>query len=243
MKPTNIFMTGNWEYLIISTFEVKKEMFEKYLPNGTELDLYNDKALLSMVAFTFSKVRFFGIKVPFHQQFGQINFRFYVKSKIHGTIGVVFIKEFAPKPLMAFVANTIYNEPFYYKYISSSKVILENKIAVEYSYKNIKVQASGEKFTKKLKENSLEHFVVDRYIVFVKNGKAKTYQYKINHKPWELYKTKAVNINKNILTLLPSEFKNAKLISTYFVDGSPISVKKGILQHTANSCCFNRITI
>lgn len=48
---------------------------------------------------------------------------------------------------------------------------------------------------------------------------------------------------KNILTLLPSEFKNAKLISTYFVDGSPISVKKGILQHTANSCCFNRITI
>ena len=112
---TNRFMTGNWEDLIISTFEVEQEILEKYLPNGTELDLYQGRALISMVAFTFSKVKFFGVKVPFHQQFGEINYRFYVKSIINGTKGVVFIKEYAPKPIIAVIANGIYNEPFFYK--------------------------------------------------------------------------------------------------------------------------------
>ena len=76
------------------------------------------------MAFTFSKVRFFGIKIPFHQKFGQINFRFYVKSKIDGTKGVVFIKEFAPKPLIALIANLFYNEPYQYKKID---LLLKNE--------------------------------------------------------------------------------------------------------------------
>jgi uncharacterized protein len=117
MKPTNIFMKGNWTDLIVTTFEVKQEILEAYLPKDTTIDLYNGKALLSMVSFTFSKVSFFGIKIPFHQSFGQINFRFYVKSKLDGTKGVVFIKEFAPKPIIASIANWFYNETYHYKNI------------------------------------------------------------------------------------------------------------------------------
>ena len=220
-----------------------KKILEKYLPNGTELDLYNGKTLMSMVVFTFSKIKFFGVKIPFHQQFGQINFRFYVKSKINKNRGVVFIKEFAPKPLIAFVANTIYNEPFYYKRISRNKTISKNELTIEYAYKNMRIQASGKKRTESFKENSLEHFIVDRYIAFVEKGEVKTYQYKITHKPWKLYKTRTINIDENILSLLPSEFKGIKLISAYFVDGSPISVKKGILQRTANICYFKHAPV
>lgn len=230
MKTSNIFMTGNWENLIISTFEIDKIILEKQLPNGTELDLYNGKALLSMVAFTFSKVKFYGIKVPFHQEFGQINFRFYVKSKIDGTKGVVFFREFAPKPLMAIVANVIYNEPYHYKNIRNSNSLLKNKLTVEYSYQNIKIQAIGENRTEKLQENTLEHFIVDRYVAFIKNGKTKTYQYTIGHKLWEIYKNTRLNIDKNILSLLPSEFQNGKLIASYFVNGSAVTVEKGVLQ-------------
>jgi len=232
---TNTFMIGNWEDLIISTFEVEKEILEKYLPNDTELDLYNGKALVSMVAFTFSRVKFFGIKVPFHQLFGEINFRMYVQSKTDATKGVVFIKEYAPKPLIAMIANGIYNEPFFYKNVKREKEISNNEVVMEYIFSNgsVKAASSSEKIV--LKENSLEHFIVDRYIAFVKSRSKKTYQYKIIHEPWRIYASSTIKIDKSSLTLLPSEFKNAKLISTYFVDGSKISVEKGTMQQEINN--------
>lgn len=239
MKSIKIFMTGKWEDLIILTFEVNQDLLEKYLPNGTELDLYDGKALISSVAFTFSEVNFFGIKIPFHQQFGQINFRFYVKSKINQTKGVVFIREFAPKPIIAFVANKVYNEPFFYRKIHRKKTVSEGEIVLNYTYENIKIKAKASIETKGLKENTLDHFVVDRYVAFVKKNKKETYQYKINHKPWELYNTKTIIIDKAILTMLPTAFNKAKLISSYFVNGSSISVEKGILQHSINNTLLN----
>lgn len=225
-------MTGNWEDLIISTFEVEKKILETYLPNNTELDLFNGKALMSVVAFTFSKVKFFGLKVPFHQKFGQINFRFYAKSKINGAKGVVFIKEFAPKPLIALIANKIYNEPFFFKNIRFNKNITNNKKSIKYSYKNLQMKAAASKTTESLSKNSLEEFIVDRYIAFVKSSNTKTFQYKIYHKPWKLYQSLSIEINKNIISLLPKKFKTAKYLKTCVVDGSSVSVEKGILQHT-----------
>lgn len=230
MKQSSVFMTGNWKDLVVSTFEIDKETLEPYLPKDTEIDFFKGKALMSMVAFTFSNVRFFGIKVPFHQRFGQINFRFYVKSKIDGTKGVVFIKEFAPKPLIATIANIFYNEPYFYKKIVLTKTTNTNNSLINYTYKNLKIEAIAKHQTNKLKQNSIEHFVVDRYIAFIKSHDKKTIQYKINHRPWDLYKSKSITINENALSLLPCKFKNAKHICSCFVDGSYVTVEKGFAQ-------------
>ena len=97
------------------------------------------------------------------------------------------------------------------------------------NYKNLNIKAIGEQQTRSIKSNSLEHFVVDRYIAFIKNNKKKTIQYKINHGPWDLYKVKYITIDKRMLTLLPNKFKNAKYISSVFVDGSYVTVEKGVL--------------
>jgi len=231
IKQSKVFMTGNWEDLIMVTFEVDKRVLEPYLPKNTALDLYNGKALMSMVTFTFSKVKFFGFKVPLHQKFGQINFRFYVKSKTTGDKGVVFIKEFAPKPLIAFVANTFYNEPYFYKNIKCIKSIKNKKQKVQYTYKGLKVTATSTNKTQPVKENTLKHFIVDRYIAFIKSKKNKTFQYKILHKPWKLYNTSSSYFNEEFLNLLPFKVKKAKHISTLFVDGSSVEVEKGILQN------------
>jgi len=231
-------MTGNWENLIIKTFSCDAALLEKCLPRDIELDLYQNKALFSMVAFTFSKVKFFGFKIPLHQSFGEINFRCYVKSKIDGTKGVVFIKELAPKPLMALIANGIYNEPFYYKKIT--KKIISSAIYKDicYSFKSqkkwyaINTTILNEKI--KLKTNSLQEFIVDRYIAFVKGRRNTTYEYKINHKPWQLFNIQNVSIPKEVLSLLPTKFHTASEIATYVVDGSAITVEKGILQKQTN---------
>lgn len=227
MKPNNIFMQGNWKDLIMITFEVDKNCLQSYLPKDTEIDLYNGKALLSVVAFTFSKVKFYGFKVPFHQNFGQINIRFYAKSKINDTKGVVFIKELAPKPIIALVANLFYNEPYHYKNIKYNKYIENKNISLEYSYKNYKISAKGILPNIEIIKNDLEEFVVDRYVAFIKNKKNKTFQYKIFHKPWQLYSLSNQNFDNSILKLLPKEFKNLKHLETYFVNGSSVKVENG----------------
>lgn len=223
-------MRGHWEDLIITNFQIDKTILEPYLPKDTEIDLYNNKAILSMVAFTFTKVSFFGFKVPMHQNFGQINFRFYVKSKIDNTKGVVFIKEFAPKPLITLVANVLYNEPYHFKNITYNKFIKNNNVTLEYKYKGLKTVAKGSLVTNELTKNTLEHFVVDRYVAFIKNKKSETLQYKIHHKPWKLYNLDTSYFDKELLNLLPKTFKNLKHVSTCFVDGSSVAVQKGTLQ-------------
>ncbi len=235
MIQDNIFMTGNWEDLIILTYEIDKEILKKQLPFETELQLFEGKALISMVAFTFSKVKFFGIKVPFHQQFGEINFRFYVKSKVTGERGVVFLKEYAPKPLIAFVASKIYNEPFFYKTIKRSKKLFNDTITMCYNFPRGKVEIVAKNEVNTLEEGSLEHFIVDRYIAFVKFRKMKTARYKINHKPWKLHKIISKKIDDIALSLLPKELQHAKYMTTYFVNGSSISIEKGVLQHQNNN--------
>ncbi len=226
----NIFMTCEWKDLIISTYDVQKSILEHYLPPNTELDLYEGKALMSIVAFTFAKVNFFGIKIPCHQKFGQINFRFYAKSKLDGTKGVVFIKEFAPKPLIALTANLGYNEPYFYKNIKMAISSSGEQKSIKYSYKNKYISAEVSCNKESLKPETLEEFVVDRYVAFVKNHHSQTLQYKIHHRPWKIYKTIHSEINERIRFLLPEKFKKMNLLKTYVVDGSSVSVEKGILK-------------
>jgi len=239
IMKNKIFMKGNWENLIVKSFSCNPKILENYLPNNVELDLYNGKAIFSMVAFTFSKVHFFGIKIPFHQLFGEINFRFYAKSKIDGKKGVVFIKEYANKPLIAFMANKIYNEPFFIHKIKQevSNSTNEKRISYPFLLKNKwqEVSALVSKSKTKLKSNSLEEFIVDRYIAFVKGRRNTTYEYKINHKPWNLFKVKETTISNEVLNLLPNEFEKSIELSTYVVDGSEITVEKGILK--SNQIC------
>lgn len=222
-----VFMKGNWQDLIIKTYTFSPNILEHYIPNDVYLDLYQNKALFSMVAFTFSKVKFFDFKIPFHQQFGEINFRVYVKSKLSGKKGVVFLKEFAPKPIMSCIARFIYNEPFFYRNIKQSST----KDKIDYSFKvnnqKISINAKINREIKNVTKSTLQKFIVDRYIAFVK-GK-KTLEYKIKHKPWKVINKLSDNIPNDVLNLLPKPFKNSKEISTYVIDGSSVEVEKGIL--------------
>lgn len=222
-------MNCEWKDLIMSSFEVEKSILEPYLPNDTEIDLFQGKALISLVAFTFSKIKFFGLKIPFHQRFGQMNFRFYAKSKVDGSRGVVFIKVFAPKHLIAFIGNKIYNEPYFFKPINFKKSKNNEIICIEYNNNHTTIKAKATYKTEKLTKNTLKHFIVERYIAYIKNKKNKTIRYNIYHKPWKIHHTESSHYDKELLKLLPNNFKNLKHIATYLVNGSEVNVEKGMM--------------
>src|SRR5262249_58326885 len=80
------------------------------LPPGLELDRRDGRAFASLVAFDFLDTRVLGVPWPGYRNFPEVNLRFYVRRG--GERGVVFVREFVPARLVAWLARQIYNEPY-----------------------------------------------------------------------------------------------------------------------------------
>src|SRR5579862_7276687 len=95
-------------------YEVAPESLAVRIPAGTELDLWQGRALVSAVGFQFLDTRIRGFAVPFHRNFDEVNLRFYVKRRLGDEVrhGVVFIRELVGPPLVAIIARLAYNEPY-----------------------------------------------------------------------------------------------------------------------------------
>lgn len=95
-------------------YEVPPEILKPYLPPYTVLDLWEDKALVSMVGFEFLETKVMGVKWPFHVDFEEVNLRFYVKyfDGKEWRRGAVFISEIVPKSMIALIANNLYKEHY-----------------------------------------------------------------------------------------------------------------------------------
>jgi len=73
------FLEAEWRNLVMLNYEVDPEILKPYLPAVTELDLWQGKALVSMVGFMFLNTKVLGIKWPWHVNFEEVNLRFYVR--------------------------------------------------------------------------------------------------------------------------------------------------------------------
>ena len=51
------FLTAEWRKLIMANYVVREEVFEPYLPVGTELDRYQGRCYVSLVGFLFQDTR------------------------------------------------------------------------------------------------------------------------------------------------------------------------------------------
>ncbi|HTK21409.1 MAG TPA: DUF2071 domain-containing protein, partial [Mucilaginibacter sp.] len=112
--PKPAFLTAKWNNLIMLNYEVDPDILKPHIPPFTELDLWQGKALVSMVGFLFRDTRVKGIKWPLHVNFEEVNLRFYVRY-YDGTEwkrGAVFISEIVPKAIIASIANNLYKEHY-----------------------------------------------------------------------------------------------------------------------------------
>jgi uncharacterized protein YqjF (DUF2071 family) len=111
-RPT--FLRAVWRNLVLLHYEIDPTLLRPLVPRGTELDLWQDRAVVSIVGFQFLRTRVFGLPIPFHQSFDEINLRFYVVRHVNGEArhGVVFVREVVAQPLIAGTAKMSYNEPY-----------------------------------------------------------------------------------------------------------------------------------
>ena len=85
-------LTAQWRDLVMLNFEVDPRVLAPHVPAGTELDRWHGDTLVSIVAFQFLDARLFGVPIPFHASFPEVNLRFYVRRRLQDgwRRGVVF---------------------------------------------------------------------------------------------------------------------------------------------------------
>lgn len=187
------FIKAEWRKLALFNYKVGPSLLKEFVPNGTELDLWNGKCYVSVVGFMFQNTKILGVKIPYHINFEEVNLRFYVKRKVNNEWrrGVVFIKEVVPKCALSFVANTVYKEHYQTCPMKHSWTKSEDVFKVEYRWKvhsqwqSISINAEDRLVS--IMEDSEAEFITGHYWGYAKVSEEKTNEYEVTHPRWMQY--------------------------------------------------------
>lgn len=230
-----IFLTAEWENLVMINFEVDPKILLPYIPPFTELDYFNGKTVVSVVGFLFKNTKVFGVRWPWHTTFEEVNLRFYVKH-FTGTEwrrGVVFVSEIVPRRLIANAASILYHEPYVAMPMKHNFLIHDDTIDVSYQWKNknkwnsmhVKAEASLNDILK----DSEEEFIFEHYRGYNKYNETKTVEYDVEHVVWQTHKIKTWNLDCDTANLYGTSFVpffNKAPHSVFLAKGSGVVIRK-----------------
>jgi hypothetical protein len=232
----SIFLTAEWRELVMLNYEVDGSLLKQYVPAGTELDIWNGKVFVSLVGFLFLNTRVFGVPIPLHRNFEEVNLRFYVRRRVHDEVrrGVVFIREIVPRFAIATVARVFYNEnyvslPMSHRIQNSSK-----QKTVEYSWKTktgvsrIGLSTAGE--PELPAPGSEEQFITEHYWGYAAQRRAGCTEYRVAHSPWRVWRAASAQFEGDMAAHYGSELAQVLQglpASAFLAEGSNVTVYRG----------------
>ena len=201
-----------WNNVIFLHYQVDLCELERFVPNEIEIDKFENKPWVSVVAFTMENIRHKNLPTfsPI-SNFDEINIRTYVKSK--GKTGVYFLSIEGGKSISCKVAKWISELPYRYSRIkrtknqySSYNSNFDERLSIEYVIGN------------KIKEKSeLDNWLTERYALFQDTDKSIN-EFEIHHLEWPI-----VDVELNKLEINYKRFN--KLINQ---EPNKIQYSKGV---------------
>lgn len=191
---TRTFLTADWRYLAMLNFEVDPGVLRPHLPRGTKLDDHGGRYFVSLVAFLFLDTHVLTLPAFFHQNFEEVNLRFYVQRTVgkESRAGVVFIREMVPLPLVAGTARLTYNEPYRTVPMGHTIVDTDGELqSVEYLFGGprdrcrLALHIDGP--AQDMKPGSDEEFLSARGWGYTRQRDGGTIEYRVEHARWHVW--------------------------------------------------------
>jgi uncharacterized protein len=228
-RPAWPFLTARWTNVLLVTFVVPPELLLPRLPKGLGLDLREGRAFASLVCFDFVDTRILGVPWPGFRNFPEVNLRFYVRRGEER--GVVFVREFVPQPLVAWMARALYTEPYVATAMTSTVTDAPESICVEhrlsFAGKTHTMRAIGSKPAYVPASTSLEAFFKEHHWGYGRSRRGRTLRYHVWHPVWPVYPIRETHIDLDWAALYGPEWsvmQGATAESTAFAVGSEIAV-------------------
>jgi uncharacterized protein len=238
---TGEFLTAEWRRLAMLNYEVDPAALRPFVPRGVELDTWDNRHFVSVVGFHFLNTRVLGLPIPFHQNFEEVNLRFYVRRRAEEgwRRGVVFIKEIVPRWAIATVARVVYNEnysarPMRHRIDLDNGTIAPNG-SVEYSWRDFdlwhQVRAKTAGDAQPLIDGSEEEFITEHYWGYAAQRDGGCVEYQVEHPRWRVWRTSEASFECDVKRVYGHQFVeclSAKPASAFVAAGSAIVVRKGV---------------
>jgi len=229
------FLTAEWRRLAMLNYEVDPSLLAEYVPVGCELDSWAGRYFMSVVGFEFLDTRVWGLSVPLHRNFEEVNLRFYVRHKVDGDWrrGVVFVKELVPRWAIAWVARRVYGENYISLPMRRSAESTSNADSATLAYQwrrlgtweGLSVSFSGAP-TLPLDDTEAT-FITEHYWGYARGRDGRTLEYQVQHPRWRVWQADLASLECDVTSLYGPEFAEALAASpsTAFVaEGSPVMV-------------------
>jgi len=188
-------MTARWEQLILLNYRCPEELLAPLVPQGTELDPWHGQHYVSLVGFMFRDARLFGLPIPFHGSFEEVNLRFYIRRRMEdGTWrrGVVFIRELVAKPAVTFVAKRVYNESYFtvpmnHRIANEPNGQQSIEYGLQYQGNSYRVGATVTGEPAIPVAGSLAEYITEHYWGYTRQRDGGTCEYEVQHPQWPVW--------------------------------------------------------
>ncbi len=188
------FLTADWRHVAMLNYEVDPRVLAPLLPKGAELDSLGGRHFVSLVGFLFLDTHILGLPAFFHQNFEEVNLRFYVRRQVgdESRAGVVFIRELVPLPLVSEMAKLTYNEPYRTVPMQHALVETNGKLqGVEYQFGEPRHQCRFalhvDGSVEDLRPGSEEEFLAHRGWGYTRQRDGGTIEYRVEHPRWRVW--------------------------------------------------------
>jgi uncharacterized protein YqjF (DUF2071 family) len=234
------FLSAEWRHLLMLNYAVEPDLLRPHVPTGVELDTWNDRTYVSMVGFLFLRTKVRGLPIPWHVNFEELNLRFYVRRRARDgwRRGVVFIREFVPRKLIAIVARRFYDEPYLAlpmrHHIELENGRLRGGGSVEYAWRHRGRWNSLRAVTVGVAsapiEGSVEEFITEHYWGYTAQRNGGCAEYKVDHSRWNLWQAREAVLDCDVASVYGAKFVeplSPPPESAFVADGSPVIVSSG----------------
>jgi uncharacterized protein len=233
-----VFLTAEWRHLAMLNYEIAPAVLAPFVPAGTTLDSWQGKTYVSIVAFLFLHTRVRGAPIPFHQNFEEVNLRFYVRrlGPEGWRRGVVFIKELVPRPAIAMIARLFYNENYLAvpmrHYLEKGD---HGPASVSYFWRyrgqenSVKLTVAGP--AQPLVDASAQEFITEHYWGYARQRDGSTMEYRVDHPRWNVWDAKRMEFHCQVADLYGDAFApflTGPPASVFLADGSAVKVYGGV---------------
>ncbi len=245
MPSERPFLTASWTELLMLNFAVPGEVIAELAPPGTEPDFFEGESYVSVVGFMFRDARFFGLGLPWHRRFEEVNLRYYVRREVAGAVrrGVVFVREIAPRPLVAATARWLYNESYVTRRMRNNVCLAGSALAagdrIDYEWRTGRGakrcwnrMAGCVAAAPRLPEpGSLTEYIAEHYWAYVHTRDGGAAEYRVAHRPWRVAPAEDIAWNCDLAESYArtplAEYLAAPPVLAFVADGSPVQVFPG----------------
>lgn len=183
-------VTMDWEDLLFLHWAVPAAKLQALLPSGLEVETWDGAAWLGVVPFRMARTRLRWLPpVPTTRGFPELNVRTYVRRGDRS--GVWFFRLDAQSRLVVAAARSAFRLPYLYARIDTARDGDAFRFASERRDRRAPPAAFGVRWRAagryaRSRSGTLEHFLTERYCMFVAGHNGEPLCGDVAHAPWQL---------------------------------------------------------